>query len=322
MLLSEGVFALAGICSILALSISAVLIWQHQENFTKPVVQAKLVGVLYMVPIYAVDSFLSLRFRGAALYLNLLRDCYEGYALYLFLALLVAYLGDGDEHRVVELLEKCPLRRHSFPFSLFLLGPVPHGRDFLRWAKKGTLQYSVIKPAGALVAILLHPLGRYTEGSFDLTDAWPYLTVVINASVMHAFYCLGMFYVELKGPLAPYDPVPKFLCIKAVLFLSYWQSVVVAGLGKFDWIRAVGSWSREDVETGIQDFLICIEMLVVAVAHTLAFSAAPYMDSSLPRRRHGHGVSPWESHFAHDSAVRDFNEVMPVLLPSNFTPGP
>lgn len=53
-----------------------------------------------MVPIYAVDSFVSLRFREAALYVDMLRDCYEGYALYLFLALMVGYLGDGDEYKV------------------------------------------------------------------------------------------------------------------------------------------------------------------------------------------------------------------------------
>lgn len=53
-----------------------------------------------MVPIYAVDSFVSLRFKEGALYVDMLRDCYEGYALYLFLALMVGYLGDGDEYKV------------------------------------------------------------------------------------------------------------------------------------------------------------------------------------------------------------------------------
>lgn len=53
-----------------------------------------------MVPIYAIDSFVSLRFKDAALYVDMLRDCYEGYALYLFLALMVGYIGDGDEYKV------------------------------------------------------------------------------------------------------------------------------------------------------------------------------------------------------------------------------
>lgn len=53
-----------------------------------------------MVPIYAIDSFVSLRFKNTAPYVDMLRDCYEGYALYLFLALMVGYLGDGDEYKV------------------------------------------------------------------------------------------------------------------------------------------------------------------------------------------------------------------------------
>jgi hypothetical protein len=32
----------------------------------------------------------------------------QAYVLYLFLALLVAYLGDGDEQKIVELLEQQP----------------------------------------------------------------------------------------------------------------------------------------------------------------------------------------------------------------------
>lgn len=49
-------------------------------------------------------------------------------------------------------------------------GPLPHGRDFLRFAKFGTLQYSVIKPATALVALVLAPAGLYRE------VRWPYGT--------------------------------------------------------------------------------------------------------------------------------------------------
>ena len=47
-----------------------------------------------------------------------MRDCYEGYALYLFLALMVAYLGDGDEYKVVELLEG----QNSYHGLYFYLG--------------------------------------------------------------------------------------------------------------------------------------------------------------------------------------------------------
>jgi Organic solute transporter Ostalpha len=60
------------------------------------------------------------------------------------------------------------------------------------------------------------------------------------------------FYVVLKEPLTPHNPVPKFLCIKAVLFLSFWQGVIIAGLARLHLVHAVGEWTKENVETGIQ----------------------------------------------------------------------
>lgn len=61
------------------------------------------------------------------------------------------------------------------------------------------------------------------QGDFSIYGGWLYISFVVNLSVCYAFYCLGMFYFVLKMPLTPFDPVPKFLCIKAVLFLSFWQ---------------------------------------------------------------------------------------------------
>lgn len=65
--------------------------------------------------------------------------------------------------QVVDILEGCPQSEHAWPFALFIKGPLPHGRDFLRFAKFGTLQYSVVKPFAAFVALLLAPFGLYKE---------------------------------------------------------------------------------------------------------------------------------------------------------------
>eukprot|EP00903_Cladosiphon_okamuranus_P010695 g10108.t1 len=314
----DAVLIVAGLCSAFAVGLSSLLIRRHLMHFSRPVVQSKIIGILWMVPIYAIDSFVSLRFKDAALYVDMLRDCYEGYALYLFLALMVGYLGDGDEYKVVDILEQSPPSEHAWPFGLVLKGPMPHGRAFLRFAKFGTLQYSVVKPIGALVALVLAPFGLYIEGDFSIYGGWLYISFVVNLSVCYAFYCLGMFYFVLKMPLAPFDPVPKFLCIKAVLFLSFWQGIVIAGLVKMNLIHEMGGWTTDNVEKGIQDLLLCVEMLVIAIAHTTAFSSKPYEDGA-PQRD---GESLLEAHFAHHSAIRDFNEVMPVLIPSNFRPGP
>ena len=60
-----------------------------------------------------------------------------------------------------------------------------------------------------------------------------------------------------------------------------------------------------------QDLMICIEMAIIAAAHTYAFPVGPYVGGA--SRRTGRIL---EDNFAQQCAVRDFNEVMPVLIPS------
>lgn len=312
----HAVVAITGLCACVAVLLSAALIQQHLTHFSKPMVQSKIVGILWMVPIYTVQSWLSLSFKHYALYLDMFRDCYEAYVLYLFLALLVAYLGDGDEGRVVELLERQPRVKHVYPFKLCLGGgEVPHGAEFLKFCKFGTMQYIVLKPTCTLVAVILSACGLYGEGSFALNRFWAYQTLIMNVSVGYAFYCLGMFYVLLHGPLEVHNPVPKFLCIKAVLFLSFWQGVIIAALVRLGLLPHFGEWTTQNVAMAIQEVLICIEMMLVAFAHRYAFPVTDYMGAPALR------TSLLSDHFSHTSALRDFNEVMPVLLPSNFTPG-
>ncbi|EWM23927.1 transmembrane protein [Nannochloropsis gaditana] len=314
--LHHAVVAITGICAGMAVLLSAALIQQHLTHFSKPLVQSKIVGILWMVPIYSVQSWLSLSFKRYALYLDMFRDCYEAYVLYLFLALLVAYLGDGEEERVVALLQHQPRVKHIMPFKLCLGGgEVPHGADFLRFCKFGTMQYIVLKPACTLAAVILAACGLYGEGSFALNRFWIYQTLIMNVSVGYAFYCLGLFYVLLHGPLEAHNPVPKFLCIKAVLFLSFWQGVVIAALVRLGLLPHFGEWTTQNVAMAVQEVLICVEMMLVAFAHQYAFPVAEYVGA--PAMRTG----LLSDHFSHTTALRDFNEVMPVLLPSNFTPG-
>lgn len=111
----------------------------------------------------------------------------------------------------------------------------------------------------------------YTSGDFSAKNSYPYITLLTNASQIWAMYSLVMFYHALKDDLAMIRPIPKFLCIKAVVFFTFWQSVLVAGLVHFRVIGATETYSSENVSTGLQDFIICIEMMLASVAHLYAF---------------------------------------------------
>ena len=73
----EILLTIAGCFSFLAVSLSSWLIYKHQVNMTKFAIQTKIVGIIWMIPIYSVDSFLSLLFPSVSLYIDMLRDCYE-----------------------------------------------------------------------------------------------------------------------------------------------------------------------------------------------------------------------------------------------------
>ena len=50
-----------------------------------------------------------------------------------------------------------------------------------------------------------------------------YITLCGNVSVGLAFYGLVSFYHAIMDELAWCDPWPKFLCIKGVVFMTFWQ---------------------------------------------------------------------------------------------------
>lgn len=55
------------------------------------------------------------------------------------------------------------------------------------------------------------------------TGGYIYIAVIYNVSISLALYALFMFYCATKEYLQPFDPVLKFLTVKSVVFLSYWQ---------------------------------------------------------------------------------------------------
>jgi hypothetical protein len=79
--------------------------------------------------------------------------------------------------------------------------------------------------------------------------------------------------------LAPIRPFAKFLTVKAVVFLSFWQGQCILLLVKMKVIRVKETWTdydAADVATGMQEFAICIEMFFAAVAHAYAFPPSEY----------------------------------------------
>ncbi|KAJ4834721.1 hypothetical protein Tsubulata_007677 [Turnera subulata] len=247
--------------------------------------QKWIVAVIFMVPVYATESFISLFDPRLSLVCDTLRDCYEAFALYAFGSYLVACL--GGERRVTEVLEDesrktlaKPLleagasehqgvRRRSF--INFFFRPSTIGQDLFTIVKFGLVQYMILKTFCAFLAFLLDHFGVYGDGEFNWHHGYPYVAIVLNFSQMWALYCLVQFYNVLHERLKPIKPLAKFISFKAIVFATWWQGFGIALLCSFK-VLPTGKKFR----TGLQDFLICIEMAIAAVAHIFVFSAEKY----------------------------------------------
>lgn len=57
----------------------------------------------------------------------------------------------------------------------------------------------------------------------SVAGGYLYVTIVCNMSVSLSLYALFLFYFSTRDLLSPYRPTLKFLVVKSVIFLSFWQ---------------------------------------------------------------------------------------------------
>ena len=75
----------------------------------------------------------------------------------------------------------------------------------------------------SLVTLILQGFDKFKDGDFSITGGYLYITFINNVSISIALYGLFLFYEATKHILAKYDPVLKFLTVKSVIFLTFWQ---------------------------------------------------------------------------------------------------
>ncbi|KAL2743652.1 transmembrane protein 184B isoform X1 [Vespula maculifrons] len=272
---------IAGAFVWLALFLTCQQIYQHLRWYTNPTEQRWIVRILFIVPIYATYSWVSLLFFNSEsyyVYFFTVRDCYEAFVIYNFLSLCYEYLG-GEGNIMSEIRGK-PIRSNCLYGTCCLVGKT-YTIGFLRFCKQATLQFCLVKPVMAFVIIFLQAFGHYRDGDWSPDGGYIYITVIYNISVSLALYGLFLFYFATRELLTPFEPVLKFCTVKSVIFLSFWQGVLLAILEKANVISPVidslgQSTSAGTVSAGYQNFLICIEMLFAAIALRYAFPYQVY----------------------------------------------
>ncbi|KAJ3570437.1 hypothetical protein NPX13_g5731 [Xylaria arbuscula] len=206
------------------------------------------------------------------------------FTIYTFFQLLINYL-DGERALIIMTHGRAPVH-HLWPLN-HVLPKVDISDPYTFLAiKRGILQYAWLKPILALTAIIMKATGTYKEGYISLSSGYMWSAIVYNISVTVSLYSLGLFWVCMHDDLIPYRPVPKFLCIKLIIFASYWQGFLLSVLV---WVGAipddVPDYTQDNLAAAIQDALICVEMPAFALAHWYAFSWHDYANNTVSSAR-------------------------------------
>eukprot|EP00756_Hemistasia_phaeocysticola_P041385 Hpha_TRINITY_DN16913_c1_g3::TRINITY_DN16913_c1_g3_i1::g.52089::m.52089 len=308
----------AGYCGFISLVLTAFMTGLHVHWYSVPEHQRRIVRIILMCPIYAVAGAVSLWLHhDAAQYIELVRDSYEAFVLFNFYNLIVAFLLVPDDGCVDDLPPPGRQRRKALkqvldslvavdgkitiphPPPLCCLAPLEVTMKTLAWADFLVLQFVVLKPLCALVAIVGKATDFYDEeaGLYDYHNAYPYLLITENLSVTIAFTCIFYLYLLVKHavPLRCPETCPnvtsKFVAIKIVIFLCFWQGMAITFFVRMGWVHQTTHWSEAEVATGIQNFLVAVEMSIMSFVHQFVFTHKPYQK----RTRLNPNVAAWDA---------------------------
>ncbi|VDP81410.1 unnamed protein product [Echinostoma caproni] len=217
---------------------------------------------------------------------------FSAFVVYSFLSLCYEYLG-GESCIMSE------IRGREFPRSWAFCTCCFRGQtytiEFLRFCKQVGYQTCNMTP----------PTSTYFYDCYSIPSHLPqngylYVTVIYNASAFMALYALVLFYLATRDILQPFDPVIKFATVKSVVFLCFWQGKSLLPKCAYSILAlvlpALPNTNAGTVAAGIQNFLICLEMLAASVAFRFAF---PISSSMLLFFSHSH--SPVTGHLLSSS---------------------
>lgn len=208
----------SGMFVAIAVPLSLHDVSMHFSHYVRPDLQRYYVRILLLVPIYAFESWLAIRYKDQKIYLETMREAYEAWVIYNFFNMLLTFCG-GEEYLRRLLLEKSAVtgrsRAHMLPPLCWSRGWRLTNGEFVRRCKLGTFQYVFLRTTLAILTLILEKYDLFGEGHWRCaTCPFPYFVVVLNLSQAVAMYCLVLFYHECIDLLAPLKPFNKFVAVK------------------------------------------------------------------------------------------------------------
>ena len=263
-----------------------------------PRLQRHVIRILFMVPIYAVDCWLALRFKDATIYFDTVRECYEAYVIYNFYTYCTVYLEAFCNPGLEQIVARKPQRSHVWPISAFLDMP-KMGEPFLRICVATASPRGVDRLRRRSPRCARSPRGQRACTATGKSPTFGRLPVPRPRQQRLASVgdVLPDFVLprDVRGARAhpPVLQVSHRQSRRVRLLLATKLDMIdsLRGRVKYKIIVVKETWTdydAADVATGLQEFAICVEMFFAAIAHAYAFPPSEYAVGALgsaPTRR-------------------------------------
>eukprot|EP00928_Gymnodinium_smaydae_P085087 TRINITY_DN683_c5_g1_i1.p1 TRINITY_DN683_c5_g1~~TRINITY_DN683_c5_g1_i1.p1 ORF type:complete len:472 (-),score=105.84 TRINITY_DN683_c5_g1_i1:78-1493(-) len=314
----HGYLMIAGGCAAAAICISLVHLIRHSlYNKGSEAIRYCVYRIVLMVPLYAVNAamclYLTTDKNQIAELITIGREFYESFVIVAFVQLLLLTLGgpvavaeafsrvmQEPEHVWITIFKKLNMDVHW----IFRLLPMPYspGTSLVAGVLSGILQFSFVTwfacACEAAIWSTTVTLAHLDYCSYEECFANMRLFIKVpnmfkNMSVAWAMYNLFLLFLEierndeLRDKFESIKPEGKFICVKAIIGLTAFQKVlcenVLPHFHIFDkyheYSVAHGAdWTTEQIGSGVQNFILCVELLIIALWHLWAYPVHDYKE--------------------------------------------
>ncbi|KAJ5594693.1 organic solute transporter Ostalpha-domain-containing protein [Penicillium hispanicum] len=276
---------LCAIFTVIAFILAVTIMLGHATHYSRPAEQRHIIRILFMIPVYSIASFLCVYFYRHSVYYELIGYCYEPFAIASFFNLLCSYIAP-DLHTQKEYFRHIEPVNWVMPINWLQSctggqkGPWRKPRSGLTWFNInwiGIFQYCFLRVIMTVIAVAAESVSRYCEDSDNPKYAHIWVLIIESVAVTIAMYCLIQFYIQIKNDIAQHRPFLKILCIKLVIFLSFWQSTIIDFLTSSGAVKSSAKVQLGDWNNALPNLLICIEMALFAILHFWGFPWSPYV---------------------------------------------
>ena len=105
--------------------------------------------------------------------------------------------------------------------------------------------------------------------------AWYYYWILLISQVW-AICCLVLFFEATITFMWPLRPFLKFVCVKGLVFVTWAQGLFITWLNANGYVTGYHDMNKDQVAEALQEFIICIEMLLLAYMHHVAFNVSEF----------------------------------------------